>query len=290
MEIELTAAYTIKSITQIKSLDKGKTSEAKLIVTTDNRYILRKMRDEKQAYTEYLISKKLAAVGITSEIILTKQSKSYIEYKGNLYNLQTYITHDNKLNINYFELGKTVSLFHQEVKSITGINEQADRFPLDKMSEKLTEDKLYKNLPFHSDLVKLIEESRHYNHSQNTYIHGDLGKWNILFKAEQSFIIDFGEVRKGNNHFDIAAVLDSTIDWAQSEDDILKALHAFKKGYLTHFNQFSWKTLKESITLWTVRGILALFINHGITKETKSYVEGSLQKLKIIDRHLTLGM
>lgn len=280
---ELSTAYPIKSITQIETLDKGKTSEAKLIITTDKRYILRKMRDEKQAHTEYVISKKLAPLNIAPKIMLTKQLETYIKYKGSLYNLQTYINHDNKLNINYFELGKTVSLFHQKVKDIRNLKDQADRFSLDEMIAKLSIDELYKNFTYHSDLAQLIEKSLNYNPEQNTYIHGDLGKWNILFKDEKSYIIDYGEVRKGNNHFDIAAVLDSTIDWKLSEGEILKALHAFRKGYLTHFNPFNWKTLKESIILWTVRGILALFIHYGISDETERYAEETLKKLEVMN-------
>lgn len=52
----LSRFYGIDSIIETKQLNSGNSSAAKMIMTTDKTYILRKLRDEKQAMTEYLIS------------------------------------------------------------------------------------------------------------------------------------------------------------------------------------------------------------------------------------------
>ena len=105
----------------------------------------------------------------------------------------------------------------------------------------------------------------------------------MLFNNSDIYIIDFGEVRRGNNHLDVSAVLTSTIDWNRTDGVIMNSLKDFRAVYLTNFNDFSWKVLKENFFLWFTRGMIALLVNFGINKDTNEYVEKTIEKLKKIE-------
>ncbi|MGF7127563.1 hypothetical protein J2T56_002285 [Natronobacillus azotifigens] len=109
----------------------------------------------------------------------------------------------------------------------------------------------------------------------------------ICYLIKTKFILlIFGEVRKGNNHFDISAVISSCIDWNKSENELITSLIDFRNGYLSNFKAFNWNVLKESLALWFTRGILALFINNGVNEATSNYVELTIRRKTKLDRIL----
>ncbi|MGV3464499.1 MAG: phosphotransferase [Heyndrickxia sp.] len=285
---KLSDHYPIKKVMEVKEIGNGNTSNAKLVITMDGSYILRKVRDTKQAITEFLISKALLKQNISPNILLSNHQLPYMNEREDVYNLQLYIENqqDKNKEIDFYHLGKTISIFHSISKSIEGIYEQDDRFVLDRMWMELIQMEEFNNLECKTQLINMFEECLNYNHNNNCYIHGDLGIWNLLFCHSQIYIIDFGEVRKGNNHFDISAVISSTIDWNQGKDKIITSLNDFKYGYISNFETFSWKVLKENLSLWFTRGIIALFINHGINDRTCDYVKLTLERKNIVDRIL----
>lgn len=278
--------YPISPVIEVKEISKGNTSNAKLVVTVDGKYILRKLKDSTQAITEFLISKALLKQNISPKILLSNKKQPYIKNNEDVYNLQIYVENDKDKSkeINFYNLGQTISLFHSKTKSITGIYEQNDRFSLDKMWMDLFQMKEFNKLEYKSQLVTLIEKCIDYNFKNNCYIHGDLGVWNLLFNHSQIYIIDFGEVRKGNNHFDMSAVISSTIDWNKDENELITSLTDFRNGYISNFDTFNWKILKENFTLWFTRGIIALFINQGINDRTSSYVKLTMKRKDKLER------
>lgn len=46
-----------------------------------------------------------------------------------------------------------------------------------------------------------------YKLKNNIMIYGDFGVWNMLFMKECIYVIDMGEVRRGNYYFDLVVVL-----------------------------------------------------------------------------------
>lgn len=132
-------------------------------------------------------------------------------------------------------------------------------------------------------MENLYKQCLHYSEKKNCYIHGDLGKWNLLFNGSQIYLIDFGEVRSGNNHFDVAAVLTSTINWNLTETEILNHLTDFSTGYRLNFNEFSWSSVNENITLWLTRGMIAILAEFGVNDSTSKYIKQNLEQLKKIN-------
>lgn len=261
--------FEICPVQEIRDVGNGISSDAKLIITLDRKYILRKVRDKKQAITEYKISKALSELKVSSDILVNKLNQPFIEFDGEIYNIQTHIpNHHVENKIDYFNLGKVISHFHSEVQGIDGLFEQNDRFSLTDMWEQLKQNTDFKKVDFNKQLTNTVEQCLGYHHENNCYIHGDLGKWNLIFNNKNTYIIDFGEVRKGNNHFDISAVISSTIDLNQPEEEIIASLIDFRKGYKENFEQFDWFLLMENLSLWFTRGIIALLVTNGINSRT----------------------
>lgn len=114
---------------EITKIESGISSNAKLIVTADGNYILRKVKSVEQAITEYKISQELHNDNLSSKIILNQDNAPYIELNNEIYNLQTEIPNLREIdNINFFNLGKTIAIFHSRVQKIDGLFSQEDRF------------------------------------------------------------------------------------------------------------------------------------------------------------------
>lgn len=276
--------FGIYPVREIKEVGKGISSDAKLIITSDRKYILRKVRDKKQAITEYKISKALSELNISSKILLSKCNRPFIEYDGKIYNIQTYICDDPVKNkIDFYNLGKVIALFHSETQRIEGLFEQDDRFSLSDMWERLKYNSEFSQMDFNRQLTIMVEQCLSYHHESNCYIHGDLGIWNLFFYKTNIYIIDFGEARRGNNHFDISAVISSTIDLNLPEKEIIASLVDFRKGYVEKFDQFDWFLLIENLTLWFTRGIIALLVNNGINNHTCEIVKQTMENQDKLD-------
>ncbi len=79
--IEIINEYPIQEIIQIEALDKGNTSEANIVISTEGKYILRKLKSNQQARTEYFISNILSDAHVSPKVLLTKKNKSFVEKK-----------------------------------------------------------------------------------------------------------------------------------------------------------------------------------------------------------------
>lgn len=277
--------YSIGKILSASNMNQGNTSNAKLINTSQDKYILRKIKDKKQAITEYLITKKLLKHQITSEILLSKNNLPFVIKNSGIYNLQRYIEHyPIKIEeINFSILGETIAFFHSEAVDIKGIYEQEDRFLLNRLWKEVEHSIQSIEIKIKKQLVELINECFNYKHKSNCYIHSDLGIWNLLINKNKIYLIDFGEVRKGNNHFDIAAILSSTLKMNDEDYQIITNINEFRNGYLKKFNDFDWSILRENLNLWFTRGMLALIINKGINQATQELLEKIMDQRNKLD-------
>ncbi|MEO2205998.1 phosphotransferase [Paenibacillus pabuli] len=111
-------------------------------------------------------------------------------------------------------------------------------------------------------------------------IHGDLGAWNMLFTKEYIHIIDMGEVRRGNHHFDVAAALTSTIPSSVKERELDIIVADFECGYGHGNAALNRKSLYQQIHVWILRGCLAVIRERGMNSPTILYVERTIEVLK----------
>ncbi|MFD2446467.1 phosphotransferase [Bacillus sp. CGMCC 1.16607] len=106
----------------------------------------------------------------------------------------------------------------------------------------------------HRTIVKMTLQTA----KQNSFIHGDLGIWNMLWMGGTIKIYDFGEVRLGDYHFDIAAAITSSIRENSSEYETREAVINFIKGYEKYGRKIDVNKLLINIQLWYLRGMLAM--------------------------------
>ncbi|WP_019424506.1 phosphotransferase [Paenibacillus sp. OSY-SE] len=278
----LSQHYPIGHVNLIDKMDQGMTSEARLVVTTEGRYILRKLKNEDQGMTEYNIYKRLEPYKITPEIVLSKQETPYIRLDDSYYNLQRYIeSYPRQSSIDFYQLGQTVSLFHYAMRDAHHIIGQKDRFCLQSMWDDVRE--LKNGFDIIQAIQHPVERAISYCHEKSGFIHADLGVWNILNASTGVYIIDFGEVRCGNPHFDLAAILTSTIDWDAEKEHSIASLREFYRGYLNNGNHVDATILQENFHLWMVRGMVATIKQFGINERTCKYCNMNMKRLHQFD-------
>ncbi|WP_162297930.1 phosphotransferase [Halalkalibacillus sediminis] len=284
----LSKDYAIKPVIGVQNITEGNTSEALTVITLDQKYILRKVKDREQAITEYHISEELNKRNVSPKILLSNNKEPFITINDSVYNLQIYIEHSQKpKEINFYQLGQTISLFHSSVHKVNGVHEQQDRFNLNKIWNELNKIDEVSTINFKDQLTFKVDQCSNINHDNNCFIHGDLGIWNLIFSQKDIYIIDFGEVRRGNNHFDISAVITSSLDWNQNDNHIATYLTCFKNGYISNFQDFNWSVLRENITLWFTRGMVALLLNNGINDKTCMHAELMMERRERLDDIIT---
>jgi len=86
----LERAYSIGQIIRIEPLAKGTSSDAKLVVASDGKYVLRKLKNELQGETEYKLANRLQSYNITPSILLAAEDVC-IKLDETYYNLQPYM-------------------------------------------------------------------------------------------------------------------------------------------------------------------------------------------------------
>ncbi|MFL1673082.1 aminoglycoside phosphotransferase family protein [Paenibacillus dendritiformis] len=215
---------------RIEPVAQGTTSDAKLVTTDTGRYILRRLRDAEQGRKEYEISRRLWPLDIAPEVLVTKDGLPYVQLEDACYNLQRLIEHESDgERWNDAELGKTLSLLERAMRDIRTLTGQRDRFDLRRMWDEASASHA------RDAVIRLLKEPVErclgYAGKITGYIHGDLGAWNLLLRKGRIYIIDFGEVRLGDRHFDAAAAIVSTAGGHASVEEAVTRLEDFCRGY-----------------------------------------------------------
>ncbi|MFS0873576.1 phosphotransferase [Paenibacillus xylanilyticus] len=274
--------YDIGKILSRKALQKGSSSNAMLILATTGKYVLRELRNEQQALAEHQLYKVLASVHISPNMLQARDGLPYILYNHKIYNLQTYIDHTiphDQVSVDFVRLGKVISNFHQFTEHLD-VPQQEDRFALPQLWSEVSA-KVNNSLSEEiRALVGHTEQCMEYNMEYSAVIHGDLGIWNLLFTEEAVQIIDMGEVRRGNHHFDLAAVLTSTIRPSVTVRELETIVADFERGYVQGDAVFNRRDLFQQIHIWMLRGLLAVIRERGIVPQTIPYVRRNLEVLQ----------
>lgn len=233
-----------------------------------------------QAKVEYEVVRRLVENHISPEILLTRKGEPWIQVGKNVYNLQAFLPNKiyNYQGIDYKHLGRNIGIFHKQISDVNPILSQPDRFNLKKEWTKLQE----ANMSLPKQVVDLINDAIENQLPVTGFIHGDLGKWNLLFNYSRIHIIDFGEARRGNIHFDIAAIMLTMFDWQQPDMRLINQLRAFTEGYVLNNHPIIWGQLIIAINLWTARGIVVIINQFGQTYDIDHYIKTELSKRKRI--------
>lgn len=273
----LERAYSIGQIIRIEPLAKGTSSDAKLVVASDGKYVLRKLKSELQGKTEYELANRLLSYNITPPILLAAEDVC-IQLDEAHYNLQPFMDSIGREEIDYSELGQTVGQMHLVMQHEDNIPEQPDRFDLDVTWNRVLKRYRAEEVEWLRELHAPVTQAISCQYEKNGMIHADLGTWNIIYTQSGYRIIDFGEARYGNTHFDLAALLDSSVKWTGEQEDRIRSLHSFIEGYML-YGKLDADVLLENIHLWTMRGNIAIIDRYGLEQRTLQYCSRSMQKL-----------
>lgn len=276
----IASQYVMGEIMNCTTMQQGTSSTAMLLQTTSGSYVLRQLRDERQALAEYEVYQALAPANISPSIQCTKEGLPYITHNRMIYNVQTYIEKvvpQHSLSLNYVELGEVIARFHQRIMHLdmTRLG-QEDRFALALLWEAVSGEVLDSSSEIIRRLADHVEECSVYQSTHTAVIHGDLGLWNVLFTESDMYIIDVGEVRSGNHHFDLAAILSSTCSSSITVCELEERMVQLERGYRSEGRDVNRVILYEQIHLWVIRGLLAIIREKGIIAPTIPYVERNL--------------
>ncbi|MDN8590580.1 phosphotransferase [Paenibacillus sp. 11B] len=282
--------YDIGNILDCHSIRQGNSSKAMLVQASYGKFVLRKLRDEQQAWTEYKMYQALASANIAPSMVHAKDGLPFITDNHEVFNLQTYIENAlprNQINLDFIRIGRLISLFHR-VTSHLEITEQADRFALPRLWSEVSREVTTSISECIRSLQQHTEHCMEYKDHYKAIIHGDLGIWNLLFTEESIHIIDVGEARRGDIHFDLAATLSSSVFTSVTEREAGEIVADFEQGYTQGGNSFSRKILYEQMHLWVVRGLLTVIRERGMVRQTIPYVQRNLQLLEKF-KHVLCG-
>lgn len=281
-EAVLAAAHYEIGMLKIESRTaNGTSSQAKLLETDCGRYIFRRLSGRAQARQEFRISEVLQGQNVCPEILKTQSGDGWFENEGVFYNVQLFIESSDRVAqvADYAELGSIAGKLHSGLRNETS-DGQPDRFDLKAKWDAFY--RIQKKTSLQEPLILRLEEqvrvclSQGEELAERTCIHGDLGKWNLIFGKQGVRIIDFGEARLGDRHFDLAALLTSTTD--ATDEQAARHLAAYAESYSRYADGFEASALARQIRLWNVRGAVALLEQSGVHERSVRYVTSLLEQ------------
>ncbi|MMZ68001.1 hypothetical protein D1872_306460 [compost metagenome] len=89
----------------------------------------------------------------------------------------------------------------------------------------------------------------------------------------------------GDRHFDLAAVITSSIPLTASRTEMEKSLSLFERGYAQEHGVWDNRRLFEQLHLWLLRGMLALVMDQGMSAPNVSCIE---RQLNILEEYKSL--
>ncbi|WP_322923354.1 phosphotransferase [Paenibacillus campi] len=289
LDIQTIASYyPVGSIKSAQPVGNGNSSSAKRLSCNTGSYILRQLRDLTQAQIESDIATALTSLSLSPPFIATRSGQWYIEWDGNYYNLQPdwWDGSEQSLSLPHWtEIGYKLAVFHS-ISRHAHWSVQTDRFELAQQWQSLyiSIEHARQSCSAHWSSGSVLEQLEQHipacvcvQQQYDGYVHGDLGMWNILLTEHSTYMIDYGEVRPGHSHFDIAALVASAL--TVSDANIARQQWtAFCTGYELKL-PIQPEQLSAQLRLWIVRGAVALLLQQGISERTIRYAEQMLERI-----------
>lgn len=251
----VTEEYGIYPIIFYEKLTKGKSADVYVLHTADHqKYILKTMESTGKAIFEYEILSHIGkrTANIVGEILFTKDKEPYIQINNTIYQLQVYIPSV----ISDPPLTEVMASYGQLIEGMKEFETNyisPDRFSLNRLWQKNGARLKEKDNDLFDECRIEIENLIRLDNRKDGWIHGDLGKWNMLMNENRYvYFIDFSESRMGPEYFDLAAIFTSYLP----EDP--KEIGPYTNLFLTAYRIEKLDDFKQTITLWYVKGMLAL--------------------------------
>ncbi|WP_427182163.1 phosphotransferase [Paenibacillus sp. TC-CSREp1] len=275
--------YDIGRIQRLVVMKQGTSSDAKCVESSTGRFVLRKLRNEQQAVNEEKLHHVMSLQNISPALVIARNGLSYVQLNDEIYNLQYYVKETlpyDQATINFVEFGKMLARFHHAANKLE-IVDQPDRFALPLLWSQVCGEVRGSTSSIACSLEEHVQQCMRYVVRDESVIHGDLGIWNMLFTKQKTLFIDFGEVRRGDPHFDMAGAFTSMTPPTATEDECFLVLENVMRGYAEAEGLLTRERLYEQIHLWMLRGWLAWIRERGVTSPMVQYIEQGMQRVAV---------
>ncbi|QVI33837.1 aminoglycoside phosphotransferase [Lacticaseibacillus chiayiensis] len=247
-------AYDLGQIRKITQMTNGKSGRAWRVETDMATVLVKTVADVARASLDFALTQAIQAEDryLTPAILLTTDGQPFVTVDQQIYRVQ-----------NYWEqaamkpsLTATLACY-KKIRIVLDRFEYAwspdDTHSLDQLWER-QQASLAQNWPgIYEQLISMIRQLETIDRQQGTWVHGDLGRWNLLSLAnEKVAIIDFGEARRGPRFLDFAALFDSFMPRDKN------AVKVYKDRFcdLAGIEEQDQRIFLATVQLWLVKGML----------------------------------
>lgn len=247
-------AYDLGQIIKVTPMTNGKSGRAWRVETDTATVLVKTVADVARASLEFALTQAIQAEDrdVTPALLSTTDGQPFVTMDHQVYRVQ-----------NYWEQAEMKLALAATLACYRNIRVALDRFeypwsPDDSHSlDRLWESQrvsLVQNWPgIYEQLTPMITQLETIDRQQETWVHGDLGRCNLLPLAnEKVAIIDFGEARRGPRFLDFAALFDSFMP-----RDV-NAVKMYKDRFceLARIEKEDHRIFLATVQLWLVKGML----------------------------------
>ena len=247
-------AYDLGQIRKVAPMTNGKSGRAWRVETDTATVLVKTVADVARASLEFALTQAIQQEDrdVTPAILSTKEGQPFVTVDHQVYRVQ-----------NYWEQAETKPSLAATLVCYRKIRVTLDRFEyawspddshsLDRLWER-QQASLAQNWPsIYEQLTPMITQLETIDHQQEKWVHGDLGRWNLLpLTNEKVAIIDFGEAHRGPRFLDFAALFDSFMPQKRDETQIYR--ESFY--HLAGIEENDRGIFLATVQLWLVKGML----------------------------------
>ncbi len=261
---KLVRNWKIGQIQTLSPILSGTSSRTYSLQTSQGQYILRSVASRDQAERECAILRRLSGEGISAELVSAICEAGYIPYEGRYYSLQTCLPGkmpDLSKERQICSAAQTIGSFHKAMEALPQRRPDDDRFSAISLLQKAGTYSFPRGL--FPETTGTVSQRREFLQSLEAQlstdhcIHADLGPWNLLWDGVTIRIIDFGESRPGDIHFDLAAVVCGILSKCGDRESFLRRLALLRSTYEESAGPVDTGRLQAAVSLWLLRGALA---------------------------------
>ncbi|KRK12240.1 aminoglycoside phosphotransferase [Lacticaseibacillus zeae DSM 20178 = KCTC 3804] len=247
-------AYGLGQIKKVTPMTNGKSGRAWRVETDMAMVLVKTVSDVARASLEFALTQAIQEEDrdVTPAILSTTDGQQFVTVDHQVYRVQS-----------YWEQAAMKPSLTATLACYRKIRIVLDRFEypcspddshsLDRLwkSQRVS---LVQNWPgIYEQLTPMIAQLEIIDRQQETWVHGDLGRWNLLPLAnEKVAIIDFGEARRGPRFLDFAALFDS---FMPREKNVVK-VYRDRFCDLAGIEEHDRRIFLETVQLWLAKGML----------------------------------
>ena len=247
-------AYNLGHVTKTIPMTNGKSSMAWRVESISRPVLVKTVPSTAQALLEFALTQAIQDVDshLTPAILLTQAQQPFISVNRKIYQVQRFWEHHPSAPT----LAAALSCYLKIRKGLDQFEydwQPQDPQPLRQLWQK-KHDKLQQTQPaIFVHLGTRIESLLLLDQAQEAWVHGDLGRWNLLTMTnKQVGVIDFGQARRGPRFLDFAALYHGFM----LRQRVALSVYTERFCRLAGISEGDRLIFLATVRLWLVKGLL----------------------------------